>query len=297
METQQLYMIGGAATGGVALCLFVLACGRQLRTWRVAESDHLRSDGRDPDDFGSYALVCQGLGRDLANVGWGKKVADLEAATLRAGAAHERGGMELLGHSLFLAVGGTVALALLFGAVGGVGGAVVGALMGAAMYALPGSSMQARADERMRQLLADLPFALDLMSLVVRGGGAIPDALDAVVRTDPDSPLSQELLQVRREVGAGSSFADALRRMATRLAEPDVDNLADTFIQGEELGLPLTRILTNLSDTVRARRYEQADAAANESNVKMLGPTMIIMVAVMILFLFPIVITMSSGVS
>lgn len=295
--TSQHFMLAAAVCAGLFLCLFVLAVGRQFLAWSRREEDLVRRDGRDPSELGGYALMTRGLGRDLARAGWAKKVVDLESSSKRAGVAHERDGYELLGHSVVLGVAGFVAMGVMFGFATGLGGGIVGALMGAALYVMPGSSLQGRAADRMRRLLSDMPFALDLMSLVVRGGGAIPEALDAVSRTDPDSPLSQELMQVANEVGAGSSFAESLRRMARRLDHPDVDNLADTFIQGEELGLPLTRILTNLSDTVRARRYEQADAAANESSVKMLGPTMIIMVAVMVLFLFPVIITMSAGVS
>lgn len=129
-----------------------------------------------------------------------------------------------------------------------------------------------RVHVRRRQLLKQLPFVLDLITLCVEAGLNLTGALRQAVVKGPDGPLREELKRVLRDVRAGKSRADALRTFAERIDEPAVAGLVSAIIQAESMGMNLGPILRAQSEQRRNERFARAEKAAMEAPVKMLLP-------------------------
>ncbi|HRA80781.1 MAG TPA: type II secretion system F family protein [Thauera sp.] len=185
---------------------------------------------------------------------------------------------QLIAHRIVLALLGALICALIgwawsldpgySGATGGLAGTLVA-----------WSWFRDRVRARHRQLLKELPFVLDLITLCVEAGLNLTGALQQSAAKGPEGPLRDELQRVLRDVRAGKSRADALRTFADRLDEPAVANLVSSIIQAENMGMSLGPVLRAQGEQRRNERFARAEKAAMEAPVKMLFP--------LIAFIFP----------
>lgn len=136
-----------------------------------------------------------------------------------------------------------------------------------------------RTRARRRLLLKQLPFVLDLITLCVEAGLNLNGALQQAVAKGPAGPLRDELQRVLRDVRAGQSRAEALRRFAARIDEPAIASLVSAIIQAENMGMSLGPVLRAQGEQRRSERFARAEKAAMEAPVKMLLP--------LIAFIFP----------
>jgi tight adherence protein C len=145
--------------------------------------------------------------------------------------------------------------------------------------------LQSQAEERERDILRALPYALDLLVLMVRSGTSLRMALGRVVDDYAAHPLGIELGQVLAEMDVGATRADAFKKMADRLKIPDVTALVDAIVQSEELGWPLADTLERLADRITAERILRAQATAGAAGVYVMLPsTLVLLSAVLLLF-------------
>lgn len=147
------------------------------------------------------------------------------------------------------------------------------------------SSLQNRAELREKQILTAMPYVLDLLVLILRSGTSLNIALARVVNDYADHPVGEELGQVLAEIEMGAPRAEAMRRLAQRMTNPDVTALADSMVQSEELGWPLADTLARQADRMAAERILNAQAKAGAAGVwVMLPSTLVLMGAVLLLF-------------
>jgi tight adherence protein C len=84
---------------------------------------------------------------------------------------------------------------------------------------------------------------------------------------------------------------DALRRMASRAAVPEVATFVRAVIQADQLGTSMANMLRVQAADARIRRQHAAEEKAMKAPIKMLVPTIIfIFPALFILVLGPILI-------
>ncbi|MER2555126.1 MAG: type II secretion system F family protein [Thauera sp.] len=199
-------------------------------------------------------------------------IAERQRARLRlAGLDFALSPAQLLAHRLCVAVLGGM-LGTAFAAAWGLpvaGFAVAGAGAGTT---LAWSWFDDRVHVRRRQLLKQLPFVLDLITLCMEAGLNLTGALQQAVVKGPEGPLRDELKRVLRDVRAGKSRADALRAFAERIDEPAVAGLVSAIIQAENMGMNLGPILRAQGEQRRNERFARAEKAAMEAPVKMLLP-------------------------
>ncbi len=95
------------------------------------------------------------------------------------------------------------------------------------------------------------------------------------------------------EIQLGSTRRDALKHMAERIDQPDIQSLVTALAQADELGVSIGAILRIQSDQIRTKRFVRAEKLANEAPVKMLFPLVaFIFPAVFLVLLGPIVMQM-----
>ena len=189
----------------------------------------------------------------------------------------------------FLAVKGALAIGgILFGAVFGgslSGGfpAVLGAItFGAAGFFVPDLFVSMRARRRRDRIRAELPDALDLLTVSVEAGLGFDGALSKLTE-HMQGPLAEECALTLNEMRIGESRQEALKRLADRVDTPDVQAFVRAVIQSDQLGMSLGRILRVQAADARLRRQAAAEERAMKAPIKMLFPTVIFVFPAMFL--------------
>ena len=146
--------------------------------------------------------------------------------------------------------------------------ALAGALLG---IAIPNIALDRAVKSRRRRILRALPSALDMLALSARAGMTFDGAVAQVVQRW-DSPLSDEFRRVMAEFRMGRDRRETLRAMAERTGVPDVQRFANSIIQADALGVPISKVLLDQSIEMRTRRRQRAEESARVAPVKMLFP-------------------------
>jgi tight adherence protein C len=149
--------------------------------------------------------------------------------------------------------------------------------------------LRQRHERRCRTIKRLLAGAVDLLALMLEVGGNFHESLAAVADRHRETPLGDELGRVLGDIDAGRPRKEALQGFAERVADDDVSDLVFAVVQGEELGTPLTSILRNQADQMRQKRSQWAEKAAEEAQVTIVFPAMVIMVACLIIVAAPFV--------
>jgi tight adherence protein C len=134
--------------------------------------------------------------------------------------------------------------------------------------------------KRDNAVIRTLPVYLDFITMCVEGGLNLQGALGQAMEKAPAGPLKNEFSVVLRDLRAGLSRADALRRMAERLDIQEITSFVSSIIQAEKMGASLGTVLRVQSDQRRNERFQRAEKLAMEAPIKLVGP--------LIMFIFPV---------
>jgi tight adherence protein C len=164
-----------------------------------------------------------------------------------------------------------------------------GAVVAVLLVAMALNDLQARADRIVRGVRWRLPFATDLMALVLQAGGTPIDALQAVVDETGDHVLGAEFRTITDEVRRGRPRKEALQSFRERFPDPAVKDFVFAIIKGEELGTPLGEVLASQADEMRRKQSQWLERQAAEAGVKMSFPAVLVLMACLIVIVGPFV--------
>jgi tight adherence protein C len=225
-----------------------------------------RLDPRATPDRVGTRLVSAGLARSVSPTGFLALKVVLAAAGVIVG-------------GLIGVLGGSATRALLLGAA-----------LGAAGFLVPDFVVNARISRRRDGIRRGLPDALDVLAVSVEAGLGFDAAL-AKLAEHLEGPLVEEFMLVLSELRIGETRANALRKMADRVAVPELSSVVNSLIQAEQLGSPLGKMLRVQAQESRNRRQIAADEQAMKAPVKMILPTaLLIFPAMFIIILMPAII-------
>jgi tight adherence protein C len=145
-------------------------------------------------------------------------------------------------------------------------------------FMLPSFFVTFKVRSRRDAIRAQLPDALDLLSVSVEAGLGFDGAL-AKLTEHLEGPLIDELMFTLNEMRIGETRHDALKKLADRAATPEVGHFTRAIIQADQLGISLGRILRLQAADSRDRRQAAAEEKAMKAPIKMLFPT--------VAFIFP----------
>jgi len=134
--------------------------------------------------------------------------------------------------------------------------------------------------KRDNAVIRTLPVYLDFITMCVEAGLNLHGALGQAMEKAPPGPLRNEFSIVLRDLRAGLSRADALRRMSERLNIQEITGFVSSIIQAEKMGASLATVLRVQSDQRRNERFQRAEKLAMEAPIKLVGP--------LIMFIFPV---------
>jgi tight adherence protein C len=175
-------------------------------------------------------------------------------------------------------VGGFFVGMLLLGAASPSRAPLFGLAVGALGYMVPNFVLNGRVRSRQNAVAAELPDALDLLSVSVEAGLGFDGAVQKLTE-HMDGPLIEEFELALGEIRIGEGRQEALRKMAERSSSPEMASFVRAIIQADQLGISLGRILRIQAGDSRLKRQLLAEEKAMKAPIKMLFPT--------VLFIFP----------
>jgi tight adherence protein C len=178
-----------------------------------------------------------------------------------------------------------VALKIIGGVVGLVGGVLLAALLPIAAllkvlfvvlftlmgYVVPGAQVSAMASKRQRAIQKQLPDVMDLLTISVEAGLGFDAALSQVTKNVP-GPLAEEIGRLLQEVQIGVSRADAFRHVGDRTNVPELQSFTLSMIQADLFGVSIANVLRAQSKELRQKRRQRAEELAQKIPVKLLFP-------------------------
>jgi len=232
-----------------------------------------QADGRDP----GAPLLRKGVDALASNV---QSLSGMRDRLSRAGYLHASAVYDyylivlilMLACGLIAAIGGLrwhlsvsklVLLTLAAAAVGGL---------------LPRLYISRRLAKRREAIRQATPNMLDLLVVCVEAGlsftAGIQKLAEEMRRGCPE--LAQELKIVTHEVLIGKPKAEVLRMLANRTEVEELRSLAVTLIQTDRLGTSIGTSLRVLADSMRFKRRQRAEEAANKVSVKLVFPLVLL---------------------
>jgi tight adherence protein C len=142
----------------------------------------------------------------------------------------------------------------------------------------PGFVLNARVRSRQAAVAAELPDALDLLSVSVEAGLGFDGAVQKLTE-HMEGPLIEEFELALGEMRIGEGRQEALKKMAERSASQEMASFVRAIIQADQLGISLGRILRIQAGDTRLKRQLLAEEKAMKAPIKMLFPT--------VAFIFP----------
>jgi tight adherence protein C len=161
--------------------------------------------------------------------------------------------------------------------------------LSALFYVLPSVILDSRIKARQHAIVRTLPDALDLMVVCVEAGFGVNQSLAQVAdEFDTKCPvISKEFSLFVQETRAGKSSTEALRALADRTGVSDISSLVALLVQTERFGTSLANALRVHSDAMRIVRMQRAEERAQKATLKLILPSTMIFVALLVIFLAP----------
>jgi len=141
--------------------------------------------------------------------------------------------------------------------------------------------------DRNRLLSRQLPYFLDLTVMTMGSGASLQESMVIYFQSNPKQVLSEELRYIMSEVNMGKTFHEALLSFHQRVVSDDIKNAINGLLLGIKMGTPLRTVIIEQADVMRFSRSQKAERAAEELKVRIMGPIMLMMIAVFILILGP----------
>ena len=151
-------------------------------------------------------------------------------------------------------------------------------------------SLRGAARETLRSVQRDLPVACFLFSLLLESGMGASSALQETSGSIPEGALARELRGLVRSRSLGVPRGESIERSRRRVPVEDYRLFLNHVLQGERLGIGLSRSLRELSAKLLEDQGHRAETIAQEAAVKMLFPLVFfIFPAVFLIILSPVI--------
>jgi tight adherence protein C len=138
-------------------------------------------------------------------------------------------------------------------------------------------------ERRRAALQEELPTAIDMLTLSLMAGEAVPAAF-ARVAGAVGGGIGHEFQRVVADVRAGASAVDALDSLKNRLPDYATVRFVDALCTGIERGTPLADVLRAQADDVREARRRRLLELGGKREVLMLVPVVFLIMPVIVVF-------------
>ena len=152
------------------------------------------------------------------------------------------------------------------------------------------ASLAASSRKALDSVRRDLPIACFLLSLLLESGMGASAALQEAASAIPRGPLSLELGDIVSARALGISRAESIKRSGEKAPLEDYQLFLNHIMQGERLGIGLSKSLRGLSSKMLESQDHRAETIAQQAAVKLLLPLVcFIFPAVFLMILSPVI--------
>ena len=141
-------------------------------------------------------------------------------------------------------------------------------------FSLPRYALRRMIRSRQQLIRWGLADALDLMVISIEAGLGLNAAMMKVSselkEVHPD--ISEEFELANLEIRVGRERDEALRNLADRTGVDDLRSLVAMLIQTDRFGTSIAKAIRAFSDSLRTKRRQRAEQAAQKAAVKLLFP-------------------------
>jgi tight adherence protein C len=144
----------------------------------------------------------------------------------------------------------------------------------AAGFLLPRFILNRLRASRQLRITWGLADALDLMVITMEAGLGLNAAMLKVCEElkDVHPDISKEFELANLEIRVGRERSEALRNLADRTGVEDLNSLVGMLIQADRFGTSIARAVRVYSDSLRTKRRQRAEQAAQKAAFKLLLP-------------------------
>lgn len=146
------------------------------------------------------------------------------------------------------------------------------------LFFFPDLALEQQIKNRREDILSELPFLMDTLSVVLEAGTGFDNALYKICERKK-GPLYTEFLKYLRELRMGSSRQEALQNLAKRINLIEMDSLVRSLIQGEKMGVSIAITIRLQAEQLRTKRIQRLREKAMKIPIKSLFP--------LVFFIFP----------
>ena len=141
-------------------------------------------------------------------------------------------------------------------------------------FMLPRYALRRMIKGRQLRVQWGLADALDLLVVSIEAGLGLNAGLvrvgEELKEVHPD--ICDELVITNMEIRVGRDRAEALRNLAERTGVDDLRSLCGMLIQADRFGTSIARAVRVYADSLRTKRRQRAEQAAQKAAVKLLFP-------------------------
>jgi tight adherence protein C len=141
-------------------------------------------------------------------------------------------------------------------------------------FFLPRYVLRRMVRNRQQRVTWGLADALDLMVVSIEAGLGLNAAMVRISEElrDVHRDISLEFELANLEIRVGRERDEALRNLAERTGVEDLRSLVAMLIQADRFGTSIARAVRVFSDSLRTKRRQRAEQAAQKAAVKLLFP-------------------------
>lgn len=157
-------------------------------------------------------------------------------------------------------------------------------------FIYPDIWIHGKIQQRQKDIVSAMPFAVDMLALSVEAGLDFMAAMTKVIEKAKATPLTEEFEILIKETRLGASRAEALRNMAWRINLIQISSFCATLIAADSVGASIGPILKALSGEIRQKRSSDVEKAGATAATKILFPMLFLIVpAVLIVVAGPLI--------
>jgi tight adherence protein C len=278
--------LAGTATFWVVYSLFAASQESKSLSWATGDEP---KKSKSPLINLSRPLVHQFTIKYALRFKSEKMRKDIDYKIVTAGMEEEISVDEFIGLKLFWGVLFPILIVLLNFALQLGYPTVVLVLLSPIGYMLPDFHARAEKNKRMKSVVIDLPFFIELLALSTQAGADFFGAIQKITTKAPESVLAQELEKVLRDIRLGSTREKALKDMAYRLDVSEATSFVNVLTDADATGASVGEVLKEHSAQMRLERFVRAEKAGARASQAMLIPLiMFILPAVFIVVFAPV---------
>lgn len=155
-----------------------------------------------------------------------------------------------------------------------------------ASYTIMRYYLTAKITARKREIEAQLPDMLDLLSVSVEAGMGFEQAVQHIT-VNMEGPLIDELVVTFREMSMGRTRREAMVLLGERCDVEEVKSFTSALVQATQLGISVKNVLRAQSAAIRQARKNKVQERAAKVSTKILFP--------MLFFIFPVLFIVLMG--